>query len=436
MNDKQKEQSHYQLAFLASIVGLAAFRGDLSSISFALFGLETTLFRALIPTVVLLFIGAYINAITLTVVDGLNITRFPLRGLLLRLSMFCNLLGLLFPLGVLLMWLVAKALGLADKTGATTSVLTIAMTMTVIQLAIIYKISRKLQQQNAQAIALRQMRESELRQTEQNETKDAAASFLQQYAYLIESLKKYLGLKGYGTRTSDLVFLANVLQQKKLFTAADVKSAKTIASFRDNLVHNAHVFTTTEHKDLELQLEGLYQKLRVDYLKLIETSSDIHRSKMAWRTSLLSIMSIVVVAAALLNAMHLRTINGPWVGSSVGNSQESPNEKLLRAMNDLRKSSGTGFLRFDPIMLTYVSDQCTGGLSQSALDLLDTSGIDRISFTTKSEKPQDVLAAIESDPTIKAKLLNPAYTRTAFGFCNSKSSAPQQIGVTYIQHLR
>ncbi|HTE57216.1 MAG TPA: hypothetical protein VK694_00575 [Verrucomicrobiae bacterium] len=153
MNDKQWERSNYQVAFLAAVIGLGAFKEELAGWHLGIFSVDLPWIFVFLPLVGLLLMGAFLGAFTVTIIDGLNITRFPLSGLVMRLASLCNILACMWPVLLFLawgsqglMWLLRRALGGADASVAWLDV--IGSVLSLVLAIISYKITTRLLRQS------------------------------------------------------------------------------------------------------------------------------------------------------------------------------------------------------------------------------------------------------------------------------------------------
>lgn len=245
ITDKFKDQSNYLVAFLASVIGLGAFKDSLSNVHIDLFNKEPSLFNLAVPLVVLLLASVYLSALAL-LADNLN-AMVPLKGYLSLLANVTGAFALLAPMLFLILWgvsVLAQLLSLhSSQINATLKVIAILLAVPAAWFA--YRLARNNEKRAKELDAFRtviRLRHDNGRESifdEDYTPKDLKADFLKNYEDVSNYVREYLDIEGYGVKNMSLPQMSKILVARNVFVDSDLEKANSLLKIRNDIAHNA-----------------------------------------------------------------------------------------------------------------------------------------------------------------------------------------------------
>jgi hypothetical protein len=291
--DKFKDQSEYLVALLASIVGLAAFRQDLSGWHINLFGWNASFFALATVLVIALLISVYLSAWAI-LSDNLNITRVPLRGILTVGANIVGTFALGIPIIVPVLWLVSLFLApiIDHKNTVNLIVGILAGLGVVINGLLAFKISRNRQKITIAEYAadtshkkLEELLDKALtnadahkRQIYRKATISQLNQFIVEFNDLDKYIKRYLEIIGYSVGNLSLHNSAKVMARLGRLSEADLKKTRSISALRNEIAHSIVVeekFTDSNIRKAQKNIYDVGVKVRDAYLDLGNESEHI-----------------------------------------------------------------------------------------------------------------------------------------------------------------
>jgi len=268
-------KSTYLVGFLAALIGLAAFKDALAGIKINVFTLNFSLLDAAIPMVVIMLLAAYLSALA-QFLSNVTITRVPVSKLLNVGSNATAILALVYPIlfGILLggVKLVELVVNSTDKSTyilyGITALSAIFAIVTSLRSAIVINNSKR---EDELAKTLDQIASIKIKYDNLNRTNPY--NFLEQYEELVESIVKYLKIRGYGIGGRGLLPLARILQSKNVYEARDVDDAAVLNKLRNNYAHGQKDIDNDELEKSIADIASLKSKV-VDALYKLNISGE------------------------------------------------------------------------------------------------------------------------------------------------------------------
>jgi len=268
-------KSTYLVGFLAALIGLAAFKDALAAIKINVFTLTFSLLDVAIPMVVIMLLAAYLSALA-QFLSNVTITRVPLSRLLNVASNATAILALVYPIlfGILLVCvkLVEQVVNSTDKSTyilyGITALSAIFAIATSFRSAIVINNAK---QEDELAKTLEQIATIKIKFNDLNRTNPY--NFLEQYEELVESIVKYLKIRGYGIGGRGLLPLARILQSKNVYDARDVDDAAVLNKLRNSYAHGQKNLESEELEKSIADIASLKSKV-IDALYKLNVSGE------------------------------------------------------------------------------------------------------------------------------------------------------------------
>jgi hypothetical protein len=258
-------RSNYLVAFLAALIGLAAFKDELSAGRVGVFGNEFTWLSIAVPMSIAILVASYVGALS-HFSSNITFTKIPLTKYLGIASTVIAILGLIYPIIWILVlgisWLVAQididSSILSLISGATTIAAALAGAIAATITSIMFYNLKNEKELRRLILKLEEPKEHSRPITEYD--------FLQEYEKLVATASEYLRLRGFGVGSHNgLLKLARILQSKNIFDALDVDNAALINKDRNLYAHGQK---SLKHKEIRNAIESI-QKLQEKIEKAI-----------------------------------------------------------------------------------------------------------------------------------------------------------------------
>ena len=264
-------RSNYLVAFLAALVGMAAFKDELSQIKIELFGISTSLLIAISPMTLLILTAAYLGAIA-HFSSNITFTKFPISKYFGSFATSFAIAGLAYPillgLSLLISWMTSLVVlnrELIQTAALTASLLSAVSTVVISYLSGKILFETKLEKERAELLLSMSMN-NELRIQKANLTQ---YEFLKKYEQLIMYSIKYLKVNGFGIGAhSGLRQLGIVLRGKKVFNDKDVATVMDLHRIRNLYAHGHKQLTQDEIKSLIINIDKLQLKIEQAILSI------------------------------------------------------------------------------------------------------------------------------------------------------------------------
>lgn len=285
MSDSHKERLTYLVAFLAVLVGLAAFRGDIGAWpGLVLFGLHLKWLWLGYGMLAGLLLATYVGAFSF-IADSFKFTAVPIVKILDVTASVFAILALGIPLIVLILWPVSAVIvWLTDVFGSVNAgalnIMLGALSGVVFGLATYAVASRLERTRRAEMLSFERTVLETKRyieevfgsvQTSKDSKTSLAARFAFEYDGLIEDARAYLRLKGYGIGTErELRVLAHLLQDKGIFEEGELERAYDVAELYEASADKTKLIKATRFEAALKNATGLRSKINEAIKKWLE----------------------------------------------------------------------------------------------------------------------------------------------------------------------
>lgn len=253
-------RSNYLVGFLAALIGMAAFKEELSQIYITLFGVSFSLLISAFPMIVGILLATYLGALA-HFTSNITITKFALSKYLSLLSNTIAILSLGYPIILSLLLTVSWVL---DYTQIDTQLvedifLIVMSSSSVVASLFAFMVSRSLRKvriQNNKVELLQKLHEVHERIKEVD-----GYEFLRQYEELVNYAVSYLKLQGYGFGGRNLVSVIRVLADKEVLSQEDVQRANELSVLRNGYAHGQKDLKLSQLKNAIRNIERLKVKI-------------------------------------------------------------------------------------------------------------------------------------------------------------------------------
>jgi len=238
MDSDFKDRFNYLAAFLAVIVGLAAFKEVADSNGLSFFGAHISYLQLSLPLVGSMLLATYLGALTL-IIRRWNFTLFPLAKYLETASYGIAAVGLLYPLLIpiaLFLSFLATYVNAESFSRVLIGAL-LAQTVAFAYIATRYAFTKERDLTEEYLARITELeRAINARVADAKETPSIEEVF-EQYEYTLAKAKAYLRIRGYGTAGQSLGRLAQILNSKNAFSKDDLERARRVTNIRNLYAH-------------------------------------------------------------------------------------------------------------------------------------------------------------------------------------------------------
>jgi hypothetical protein len=271
---KFKDQSNFLVAFLASVISLAAFKDDLSNIHIDLFQHYPSMFNLCMPIVIILLISAYLSALTF-VIDSINF-YVPLKGLLLIVATAFGIIGLILPIAYIIIWGFSEFLRLFSISknnlqilASISQLITVTLVLyTSTKLALNYQKDHK----QSEAIEILINDSIELFENVQivNKIKpdDHQQQYLIKYGEVFKFVKDYLDINGYSVKQIDLLKAAKILVKLNVINSNDLQTIRNLNDLRNTYAHGGIERMPSRPINALKQIDEIHEKVLKAYWEI------------------------------------------------------------------------------------------------------------------------------------------------------------------------
>lgn len=276
MNAELANRSNYLVAFLAAIIGLAAFKDTLSRWYVMVFANEYTWLSLCVPLICAMLFAAYVGALS-HFSSNITFTKLPISRYLGNVSNYSAIIGLLYPIGLLLILLMSYVLEHISSLGnyldiiynVSTTVTTIVSVITAAYLA--KNISALRSDYEKQAI-LESFERSLRKNIEAPKGKDKGYQLLYEYEYLHRLMIRSLQFMGYGINSRmNVTQLAEILHKKEILDNKDLDNAARLNKQRNAYAHGQLAISKSELETALRRINGLQKKIKAAIIDRDET---------------------------------------------------------------------------------------------------------------------------------------------------------------------
>ena len=262
MNTTFKDNFNYIVAFVAVLLGLSTFKDIALSSSIVVLAQHFNYFQLSIPFISSMLLASYIGALAM-LSKNINFTLFPLTRYLELASYSFAVIGLMYPLLVLVMWLVTLLTSeLAGKDLAKSLQLIILLVQGAIALFVMKQLATsKLRLSTEQEAAHIRSITFDFNADDIKDVRSKESIFLKKYEETSEIARALLRLKGYGVAKENLSRVAGILADKNVFDDKDLLVAKNITSARNSYAHTGEGLTKQKIDTMIKELEYLQKKI-------------------------------------------------------------------------------------------------------------------------------------------------------------------------------
>ena len=266
-------RSNYLVAFLAALIGLAAFKDELSANKISVFGNEFTWLVAATPMMIAILVAAYVGALS-HFSSNVTFTKIPLAKYLGIFSTVIAMLGLFYPILFFVLLGVSSLAGNIGLNSATLSSISSILTSlgAIIGGVVALRASTTLynlkNEKNSRRLILN------LDDPKKVTNRISEYDLLQEYEKLVATSSEYLRLRGFGIGSRNgLLKLARILQSKNIFNALDVDSAAIINKDRNLYAHGQKNLKREEIKRMLEEIQKLQEKVDKAIIEWGQSSS-------------------------------------------------------------------------------------------------------------------------------------------------------------------
>lgn len=224
-------RSTFLVGFLAALIGMAAFKDELSAVHLSFFHWNISLLFIAAPMVTMMLFAAYIGALA-HFLSSVNTINVPFSKYLSVTSTAVTILSLLYPIIVGLLFVFSSIAFSIRISPDSARLLSVILSGLVGSGAFILSLKA-----SSRLFSVRTL--DELLQlttnTDITTTKHASSpdKFVSQYAQLSYFLAAYMKIKGYGTSRKGLAIPAQILEKLNTYTASDAQKAVALDTLYD-----------------------------------------------------------------------------------------------------------------------------------------------------------------------------------------------------------
>lgn len=240
MDSDFKDRFNYLTAFLAVIVGLAAFKDAADSNGLVFFGTHLSYLQLSLPLVGSMLLATYLGALTL-IIRRWNFTLFPLAKYLETASYGIAAVGLLYPLLIpiaLFLSLIATYVNAESFNRVLIGAL-LAQTAAFAYIATRYAFTKERDLTEEYLTRITEIERTIDTKSAQAKKTSSVVEMFEQYEYTLAKAKAYLRVRGYGTAGQNLGRLAQILNSKNAFNKEDMERARRVTNIRNLYAHAA-----------------------------------------------------------------------------------------------------------------------------------------------------------------------------------------------------
>jgi hypothetical protein len=271
---KFKDQSNFLVAFLASVISLSAFKDDLSNIHIGMFQYYPSLFNLCVPIVVILFMSAYLSALTF-VIDSINFS-VPLKGHLFVAATAIGIIGLLLPIAYAITWVFSEFLRLFSISNNNLHIFAGISQLATLSLVLFAGIKLALgyqkEHKQSEAIEILVNDSTELLENLQiaNKVKpdDHQQQYLVKYGEVFKFVKDYLDINGYSVKKLNLVKAAKILLKLDVINVKDLQAIRNLDDLRNTYAHGGIDRMPNRPKNALKQIDEIHEKVLKAYWEI------------------------------------------------------------------------------------------------------------------------------------------------------------------------
>lgn len=251
-------KSTFLVGFLAALIGMAAFKDELSALHIPLFQWNISLLFLAAPMIGMMLFAAYIGALA-HFLSNINGIKVPVSKYLNIISTATTILSLLYPLVVLLLF-VFSTIALSVKIDHATTQTIFAIVIAIVGVSTI-AMSLAVSNWLFSVRSIDELARLSLRiDIFTNEDRPSSNKFLSQYEQLVYFLEAFVKIKGYGTNGQRLAALAQNLHKMTIYTPQDVQQAQELNKLRDAFVSGKSIPSVKESAQAIKTIHTLYSK--------------------------------------------------------------------------------------------------------------------------------------------------------------------------------